>query len=64
MESAWETRPWVASEAPASKRVQEGSKSQRRRWWRKARAKGEWAEAGSSTEGTLDILRETGDRVD
>ncbi|XP_043290907.1 hormone-sensitive lipase isoform X1 [Cervus canadensis] len=39
MESAWETRPWVASEAPASKRVQEGSKSQRRRWWRKARAK-------------------------
>ncbi|XP_068849327.1 hormone-sensitive lipase isoform X3 [Capricornis sumatraensis] len=39
MESAWETRPQVASEAPASKRVQEGSKSERRRWWRKARAK-------------------------
>ncbi|XP_061244370.1 hormone-sensitive lipase isoform X3 [Bos javanicus] len=39
MESAWETRPRVAFEAPASKRVQEGSKSQRRRRWRKARAK-------------------------
>ena len=57
MESAWDTRLQVAFEAPASKRVQEGSKSQRRRWWRKARVKGEWAGAGSSTEGTLDILR-------
>uniref|UniRef100_A0A8D1MT16 Hormone-sensitive lipase n=1 Tax=Sus scrofa TaxID=9823 RepID=A0A8D1MT16_PIG len=39
MESARETRPTVAAGAPASKRVQERPKSQRRRRWRKGKAK-------------------------
>lgn len=50
--------------APTAKRAQEGSKSRRRRRWLKDKARGERAGVGSSPEGTLDILWETGDRVD
>ena len=46
MELAREMRFPVAAGAPGSKKVQEGSKSQRRGRWRKGKAKGEWEEAG------------------
>lgn len=59
MESARETRPAEAAGAPASKRVQERSKSHRHRRWRKGKAKGERVGAGSSPAGTLDIPWET-----
>lgn len=61
MESVWGTGAARADGALASKRAKEDSKSRSRRRWRKSKTKGESAGAGSRTEGTLDILRRTGD---
>lgn len=61
MESAMETGHARVPEALASEKTKKGSKTRSRRRWRKGKAKGERAGVGSSPEGTLDILRGTGD---
>lgn len=61
MEPAGKEGPAGAPGDRASKKDKERSKRQSRRRWRKIKAKGEHAGAGHSPEGTLDILRGTGD---